>query len=310
MKLETRNLTLITSLFAIVLAMTLTAFAQQPLTAPQAMTDPTKLQSKTVADMQAFSIEKLYMTRMIGDSTWSPDGKQIAFISNISGRNNLWLVPASGGWPTQLTISDQRQSQSVWSPDGTWIAFISDHDGDEQWDIFLVSPKTGDVVNLTTSPESAEEEPAWSPDGRQIDYITKPKTSSTFEIELMDVATRHVRHLTRNTPKELSNWKPIFSRDAKFLVYTQAHAGGRDSNIFALDLTSGESTNLMRHQGEHTYEAQDISPDGKTILVTSDVQNDYDNVGLLDIASKKIDCLTAEKWRLRAGTFSPNGKSL
>src|ERR1035437_8125121 len=84
LKLETRNLKLFTLLFAIVLPMTLTAFAQQPLAAPQAMTDPTKLQSKTVADMQAFSIEKLYMTRMIGDSTWSPDGKQIAFISNRS----------------------------------------------------------------------------------------------------------------------------------------------------------------------------------------------------------------------------------
>ncbi len=197
-------------LFAIILPMTLTAFAQPPLAMPQAITDPTKLESKNLTDMQTFSIEKLYMTRNIGESTWSPDGKQIAFISNISGRNNLWLVPATGGWPTQLTISDQRQTQPVWSPDGTWIAFISDHDGDEQWDLFLVSPKTGDVVNLTTSPESAEEEPAWSPDGRQVAYITKPKTGANFEIELMDVATRHVRHLTRNTPKELSNMQADF----------------------------------------------------------------------------------------------------
>ncbi len=308
MKLETRNLKLI--ILAIVLAMTLTAFAQQPLTAPHAITDPTKLESKNVADMQTFSIEKLYMTRTTGESTWSPDGKQIAFVSNISGRNNIWLVPATSGWPTQLTISDQRQTHPVWSPDGTWIAYISDHDGDEQWDIFLVSPKTGDVVNLTTSPESAEDEPAWSSDGRQIAYITKPKTGSTFEIDLMDVATRHVRHLTKNTPKELSNWQPIFSRDGKFLIYTQAHAGGRDSNIFVLDLSSGQSTNLTQHQGEHIYEAQDVSPDGKTILVTSNAGNGYDNVGLLDIASRKIDWLTAEKWRLQAGAFSPDGKSL
>ncbi len=91
------------------------------------------------------SIEKLYMTRQVGGATWSPDGKTVAFISNLSGRSNLWLVPSEGGWPTQLTISDQRQSSPTWSPDGKWIAYMSDYDGDEQWDIFLVSPKTGQV---------------------------------------------------------------------------------------------------------------------------------------------------------------------
>ena len=176
------------------------------------------------------------MTRQIGGSTWSPDGKQVAFISNISGRNNLWIVPATGGWPTQLTISDQRQSQPVWSPDGTWIAYISDHDGDEQWDIFMVSPKTGDVVNLTTSPESAEIEPAWAPDGRSMAYATKPKTGSSYEIELMDIATRHVTHVTRNTPKELSNSAPIFSHDGKFVIYTQSHATGKDSNVMIVGI--------------------------------------------------------------------------
>jgi dipeptidyl aminopeptidase/acylaminoacyl peptidase len=299
-----------TFLSAIVFVMSLTAVAQLTLTPPPAITDPAKLQSKTVPDLQTFSIEKLYMTRLVGGTTWSPDGKQIAFISNISGRNNLWLVPATGGWPMQLTISDQRQAQPAWSPDGTWIAYISDHDGDEQWDVFLVSPKTGDVVNLTASPESGDEEPTWSPNGRQIAYISKPKTGSSFEIELMDVATRHVRHLTLNTPKELSNSHPIFSRDGKFLVYTQSYATGNDSNIFLLDLASGQSTKLTAHEGEHNYEANDISPDGKSLLITSDAANGYYNVGLLDIATRKIEWLTNDKWQIAAGTFSPDGKSL
>jgi dipeptidyl aminopeptidase/acylaminoacyl peptidase len=299
-----------TFLSAIVVLMSLQTFAQLTLTPPAAAVDPAKLQSKTVPDLQSFSIEKLYMTRLVGGTTWSPDGKQIAFISNISGRNNLWLVPATGGWPTQLTISDQRQAQPAWSPDGTWIAYISDHDGDEQWDVFLVSPKTGDVVNLTVSPESGDEEPTWSPDGRQIAYITKPKTGSSFEIELMDVATRHVRHLTPNTPKELSNSHPIFSRDGKFLVYTQSHATGNDSNIVLLDLANGQSTNLTPHQGEHNYEASDISPDGKTLLISSDAENRYYNVGLLDIATRKIEWLTNDTWQISAGTFSPDGRSL
>jgi dipeptidyl aminopeptidase/acylaminoacyl peptidase len=287
-----------------------TAFAQQPLAAPPAITDPAKLESRTIADMSTFSIEKLYMTRQIGGSTWSPDGKQVAFISNISGRNNLWIVPASGGWPTQLTISDQRQSSPVWSPDGSWIAYISDKDGDEQWDIFMVSPKTGDVVNLTTSPESAEVDPAWAPDGRSLAYATKPKTGASYEIEWMDIATRHVTHVTKNTPKELSNSDPIFSHDGKFIVYTQSRATGKDSNIFVWDIATKQATILTQHEGRSSYHAADISPDDKTVLITSDAHNGYDNVGLLDIASKKISWLTSDKWEIEAGGFAPDGKSL
>jgi len=293
-----------------VLFCALLLLAAVPLFAQQPITDPTKLQSKTIENMQSFSIEKLYTTRNIGGTTWSPDGKQVAFVSNITGRNNLWLVPAVGGWPTQLTISEQRQMQPTWSPDGLWIAYVSDHDGDEMWDVFLVSPNGGDVVNLTTSKEIAEEEPAWSPDGRFIAYTAKPRTGSSFEIELMEIATRHVRHLTQNTPKELSNHRPIFSRDGKFLVYTQSNAAGKDSNVFLLNPASGVSTNLTPHDGERINRAADISPDGKKVLITSNAKNRYQNVGLLDIATKKIDWLTSDTWEINAGTFSPQGHSL
>ena len=124
------------------------------LPAPQAITDPKQISSKPDARVEKnLTIEKLYMTRQVGGSTWSPDGKTVAFISNLSGRNNIWLVPSEGGWPTQLTVSDQRQTSPAWSPDGKWIAYMSDYDGDEQWDIFLVSPKTGQVVNITNTRE-------------------------------------------------------------------------------------------------------------------------------------------------------------
>ena len=286
------------------------AIAQQPLPAPAAVTDPTKLESRTIENMQNFSIEKLYTTRNIGGTTWSPDGKQIAFVSNISGRNNLWLVPAEGGWPTQLTISDQRQVSPAWSPDGTWIAYASDYDGNEQWDIFLVSPRGGDVVNLTTTKETSEIAPVWAPDGRQIAYTAKPKSGSSYEIELMEVSTRRVKHLTQNTPKDRTNQAPIFSRDGKFVVYSQANASSNDADIFLVDLASVKTTKLTPHQGEQTYFVSDISPDGKTLLITSNAHNGYDNIGLLDIASQKIDWLTSDKWEISAGSFSPDGSTL
>src|ERR1700745_1911370 len=168
----------------------------QTLPAPKAITDPKQIASKPNAQVEprSLTIEKLYMTRQIGRPTWSPDGKSIAFISNMSGRNNIWVVPAEGGFPTQLTVSDQRQSGITWSPDGKWISYQSDYDGDEQWDIFLVSPKTGKVVNLTQTREIAESNPTWSPDGRYLAYEVKPKTSAAYEIAIYDVVMREGKH--------------------------------------------------------------------------------------------------------------------
>ena len=215
-------------LFVIVIAMSTIALTET-LPAPQAIADPKQVSSKSKAQVEKnLSIEKLYMTRAIGSSAWSPDGKTIAFISNISGRNNLWLVPAEGGWPTQLTVSDQRQTAPAWAPDGKWIAYMSDYDGDEQWDIFLVSPSTGQVVNLTNTREIAEESPTWSPDGRYLAYMVKPKTSSVFEIDVYDTLMRETRHLTSGTAKDKLNFNPIWSRDGKRIVYTQQQAKGTD----------------------------------------------------------------------------------
>ena len=170
----------------------------QNLASPHAVTDPKQIASKPNAQVEpkSLTIEKLFMTRQIGPATWSPDGKSIAFISNMSGRNNLWVVPSDGGWPVQLTVSDQRQTAPAWSPDGKWIAYQSDFDGDELWDIFLVSPETGRVVNLTQTREIAETDPTWSPDGRFLAYLVKPKTSAATEIDVYDTLMREVRHIT------------------------------------------------------------------------------------------------------------------
>jgi len=299
-------------LFLVTVIFMSTLVAAQTLPLPQVITDPKQISSKPNANVEQFqqnlTIERLYMTRQVGQASWSPDGKQVAFGTNISGRFNLWVVAAEGGWPTQLTVSDQRQVDPTWSPDGKWIAYMSDYDGDEQWDIFMVSPKTGQVVNLTHTREIAEENPRWSPDGRYLAYTVKPKTSSVYEVDVFDMLMREVKHITTNTPADRVNDNPIWTHDGKRIVYTQPLTKGTDANIFIAEVATGESTLLTPHAGEAVYAAEDVSPDGKTVLITSNAANGYDNVGLLDIASKKISWLTQDKWEIQGANFSPDGK--
>jgi dipeptidyl aminopeptidase/acylaminoacyl peptidase len=302
--------------------------AAQTLSAPQAVTDPKTISSQPNAQVEARSltVEKLWMTRQVGRAAWSPDGKSIAFISNMSGRNNLWVVPGDGGWPVQLTVSDQRQTAPAWSPDGKWIAYQSDYDGDEQWDIFLVSPKTGKVVNLTQTREIAEINPTWSPDGRYLAYEVKPKTSAAYEIDIYDMVMRAVKHLTSGTPQDKRNSNPVWTQDGKYIVYTQEQAKGTDSNIFVADYATGKSKLLTPHEGEQFYYANDVFPitipDAGHILITSNAANGYDNIGILDFSwtmavpvvgvlyPGKIKWLTHDKWEIRGGDFSPDGKHI
>lgn len=292
--------------FAIVIGMS-TLAAAQTLPVPQAVTDPAQLQSATVDNLQKFSIPALYSTRQIGGSSWSPDGSQVAFVSNISGRNNIWTVPSNGGWPTQLTISDQRQASPAWSPDSKWIAYMSDKNGNELWDIYLVSPHSGEVTNLTASPDSADEAPAWSPDSNLVAYMTKAKSSPSFEIDIIDVASRRTTHVTRNSSPQLGNMSPMWSHDGKSIAYTQENASGKDSNVFVYDVAAKTAVNLTPHTGDQIFSAAGWSPDSKTLLITSNAANGYDNVALLEVATKKLIWITADKWEMHAHSFSPNG---
>jgi dipeptidyl aminopeptidase/acylaminoacyl peptidase len=173
-----------------------------------------------------------------------------------------------------------------------------------------VSPKTGQVVNLTNTREIAEMSPTWSPDSRYLAYTVKPKTSSAVEIDVYDMVMRKVQHITSDTPKDKRNSRPIWSKDGKWIAYTQSQAKGTDSHVLIAEAATAKSTVLTPHDGEHLYTADDISPDGKKVLITSNADNGYQNVGWIDVASKKITWLTKDKWEIQGGGFSPDGKHI
>jgi dipeptidyl aminopeptidase/acylaminoacyl peptidase len=275
------------------------------------ITDPKSIVSTSNAAAYPVPVEDLFYTRRVSGPAWSPDGKQIVFTTDISGRFNLWKVNASGGWPLQLTQSDERQFGATWSPDGKWIVYQQDTGGNELWDLYAVPSDGGRVVNLTNTPEIREQGPMWSQDGKTLALDYKPKNSTVYDIALMDWETRRVRKLTNETSPNHS-WSIVaWCADGKTIFANRSEISGEsESEVYAVDVATGKQENLTPHQGKILFAASSLSPDGKILLITSSQKNGYQNVALLEVATRKLTWVTDTKWEANSGDLSPAGKLL
>jgi dipeptidyl aminopeptidase/acylaminoacyl peptidase len=273
------------------------------------ITDPKSVVSTSNPQSGPVPIPQLYYTRSTFGPAWSPDGRDIVFTTNLTGRFNLWKVPAAGGFPIQLLQSNDRQSGAVWSPDGKWIVFDQDIGGGELYDLFAVSRDGADLINLTNTPDISESSARWSPDGSMIALSYRPKDSSNIDIALLDWKTKNVRKLTNEQAKNREWFGAIWSPDGKTIYATRANAGGTDADVYAVDVATGQLNNLTPHTSDVLYSVSAVSPDGRTLLIASNEKGGYSNVALLDVGSKKRTWVTDTKWEADAGEFSPDGKT-
>jgi dipeptidyl aminopeptidase/acylaminoacyl peptidase len=272
------------------------------------LTDPKSVVSTSNAAARPAPIDDLYYTRSVFAAAWSPDGKQIVFVSDLAGRTNLWKVSAFGGWPIQLTQSDDRQYSPVWSPDGKWIVYEQDRAGDELWDLYAIPSDGGEIINLTNTPAIREQDPHWSHDGNTIAFAYKTKDGSQYDIALLDWSTRKVHKLTNEQQPGFS-WNVVaWSSDDKTIYAGRVNPPFTDADVYRIDVATGKTENLTSHQGTIRYLASSLSPDGGTLLVSSDAKGGYMNIALLDVATRKMSWVTDLKWEASSGNFSPDGK--
>jgi len=292
---------------ALILALSLCAFAaDSPDT--REITDPKTIVSSAAERANPIPIDDLFFTRSIGGGAWSPDGKEIVFTSNFTGRNNLWKVNVDGGWPIQLSQSDDRQGAAAWSPDGKWIIFQSDKGGAEIYDLYAVPSNGGEVVNVTGTADISETNAVWSHDGKFLAISYKPKTASVTDIAILDWTTRTVRNLTQEKTQDHLWGGPLWSGDDKFIYATRTNVAFTDSDVYRIEVAGGSKENLTMHDGEARNEVSSMSPDGRRLLLTSDKPGGYSNVALLEVATRKVTWVTDVKWEADSGNFSPDGK--
>jgi len=142
---------------------------------------------------------------------YSPDGRKIAFVSERSGKDEIWICDSDGSKAAQLTSMDGPVVYGPsWSPDSKNIAFTAVQQGMKD-DIYSMSANGGAPRRLTTHP-AEDKWPFWSNDGKWI-YFASTR-SGREELWKMPSSGGEAIQITHNSAD-----MPQGSRDGKFLYY-------------------------------------------------------------------------------------------
>ena len=146
------------------------------------------------------------------NSKWSPDGRWIAYISDKTGEDEIWVVPQDGtGKARQVTTNAETYKYDIrWSPDSKKILWA-----DKRLRLRFVHVKSGRVTEVATSESWEFHDYAWSPDSRWIAY-SRTEMDSMNKIYLYSLGKKQSYELTDGW-YDSSN--PTFSADGKYLFF-------------------------------------------------------------------------------------------
>jgi dipeptidyl aminopeptidase/acylaminoacyl peptidase len=276
---------------------------------PRSLTDPKSVVSRPFTGAAPVPVADLFFTRGgIDDGIWVPHASSVVVTTNLTGRFNLWTVPVDGGFPLQLTQSDDRQLGLTASTDGRWIVFQSDHGGNQVYDLYATPSSGGAVVGLTNTPQVDEEDAVFSPDGSLLAFTRRPEADSANNIVVMDFVTRKVRQLTHEPTKDHTWSIAAFSHDGRSILANRSNAAGTESEAWMIDLPSSSETRLTAPHKDNL--ATDLSPDGRFVAVRTETSSGVHQAALLDLRDKSLHLLRPDVWPQGTGHFSPDGRIL
>ena len=185
--------------------------------------------------------------------SWSPDGKQVAYVSFESSRPAIFRQVLATGEREQLTNFTGLNNSPVWSPDGTQMALVLSKDGNP--DIYLLDLASKQLTRLTRH-YAIDTEPTWMPDGKSLLFTSdRGGRPQIYRYDLMSGNQERVtfegRYNARaRVAQDGRNVALVHQRDGKF-------------HIAVFDLVSERLTVLTETSLD---ESPSIAPNGSVVI--------------------------------------------
>lgn len=245
--------------------------------------------------------EKRQLTNSSEDDrmpVFSPDGKTLAF---IRGLDEIYVMPAAGAEPRQLTFDNRRIFGLAWSAQGNELIFSSARAGNPT--LWKVAATGGTPQALTPGGEQVGNL-AISHDGKRLAYVQNIRDSNIWQLEVSDSQSPPIAPapLIASTRLEMH---PEFSPDGKHIAFVSTRSGWRE--VWLSDSAGHSLVQLTRFNGPFVGSPK-FSPDGKQIAFDCTAENDQRDIYIVGITGGAPRRLTTDKANESEPCWSRDGQ--
>ena len=253
---------------------------------------------------QQFSIERYLNIRSAGSPTFSPDGRKIAFLTNITGTSQIWFVDANGGYPEQITAYEDNVSFVEWLPGNKGIIFGKAVGGNENTQFFWLSDDGANVKQLTNDEKTRHNFGRISKDGTKIFYTSNKRDKNWFDVYQMNLADGKEELILQT---DSSNFIAAVSDDGSQVIVSRSSVRfSLDNDLYLVDVKAKKETHLTPH--DEATEFGDVHfLSNNAILFATNKDREFYNLAKMDLPSKKIQFLNNMNWDTDATTVSNDG---
>jgi dipeptidyl aminopeptidase/acylaminoacyl peptidase len=290
------------------------------ITTSPAQTDPNRrdIGNLTVENIPALPADLLARVEQYQNvlsaavADWDRDGKGL-FISTRAGEvPQIHHVAGPGASHRQITSFKEPLGVVAVSPDQKQNGFIYSRDegGNENYQIYFFDLGTGNS-RLLTDGKSRNQFMGWNKAGTQLAYLSNQRNGADLDLFVQDFAAAGTTKPTALLELKGGGWRVAAWSDDGRQMILQNYKSVNESELFRLDVARRQLTPLHPSKTPVAYGGIDFSADGKSLLLTSDEESEFQTLRHLDLASGKLTPLTAQiPWDVAGMDRSKDGSKL
>jgi dipeptidyl aminopeptidase/acylaminoacyl peptidase len=260
-----------------------------------------------------FGIDRYLNIRAATGPTFSPDGRFVAFLMNTTGVAQLWQVPVEGGWPEQLTFTNESVRGAHYSPLKHELIYSMDVGGNERTQLYRLSGVGGNGHSLgdgwtsedvTKEPKAIHSFGGWSHDGERFAFSANREDAARFDVYVQKLGG-DAKLLAKGPGGYYSaaGWSPD---DRSLLIGREESNFNQD--LFVADVADGKVRRLTPHKGDAQYHRPHWSADGKSVYcLSTDGGRDLVGLARIDLDSGKLAYVETPEHEIEAVLPSPKG---